>query len=203
MKPFIVYSDHLPICHLQASKASSGRLSRWATRLLDYPYMKLVYRPGLKNVDADALSRLPVEPAPEGEDEAIEFPVLIMTDAERKEYLQNFDHTTVMDIEADSMGELQKDDAFCMDIVRRLGRKDKQAVKRFQLIGKVLYFVGTGELRLVVPRVLIRDVLQECHNSPLSAHQGISKTYERIRQRFIRIFAAYTGARKSICHVGN
>ena len=42
----------------------------------------------------------------------------------------------------------------------------------------------TPLLQLLVPKVLQKEVLFHCHNSVLAAHQGITKTKNRIKQRF-------------------
>ena len=42
----------------------------------------------------------------------------------------------------------------------------------------------TPLLQLLVPKVLQMEVLFHCHNSVLAAHQGITKTKNRIKQRF-------------------
>ena len=62
-----------------------------------------------------------------------------------------------------------------------------QALK---LIDGVLYLVRPAEdgspveHRLVVPKSLRSEVLAHCHDALFSAHLGVNKTYDRVRQRF-------------------
>ncbi|KAE9003225.1 hypothetical protein PR002_g17400 [Phytophthora rubi] len=56
----------------------------------------------------------------------------------------------------------------------------------------VLYFVGTNRrsdpdeqqgtwMRLVVPSTMVQEVLQSCHDSLEGGHQGINRTYHRVK----------------------
>ena len=38
--------------------------------------------------------------------------------------------------------------------------------------------------QIVVPKLLQQDVLEMCHNVPMSGHLGIKKTYSKIKERF-------------------
>ena len=68
-RPFTVYSDHKPLQYLFSESRpvpvmASGRIMRWALTLSAYEY-RIVYRSAGKQGNADGLSRLPVEEAPE------------------------------------------------------------------------------------------------------------------------------------------
>lgn len=57
----------------------------------------------------------------------------------------------------------------------------------FTLHKGVLYKNNGGSGRpflLVVPSILRKDILEQCHDSPDGGHRGIEKTLARIRQRF-------------------
>lgn len=41
-----------------------------------------------------------------------------------------------------------------------------------------------NKLTLVIPKQLVKSVLEDCHDNPLCGHFGFAKTYERVRQRF-------------------
>jgi len=66
---FTLYTDHKPLVRLFAedkplSAMASARTQRWALTLAAYEYT-IKHRPGRCNSNADALSRLPVEEAPQ------------------------------------------------------------------------------------------------------------------------------------------
>ncbi|KAE9270761.1 hypothetical protein PR003_g30720, partial [Phytophthora rubi] len=59
----------------------------------------------------------------------------------------------------------------------------------------VLYFVGTNRrsdpdeqqgtwMRLVVPSTMVQEVLQSCHDSLEGGHQGINRTYHRVKSDY-------------------
>src|SRR3954468_9203905 len=60
--PTIIYveTDHRALVWL--SKTTDPLLARWALKLSEYS-LEIKYRPGRKNMNADALSRLPVNDA--------------------------------------------------------------------------------------------------------------------------------------------
>ena len=55
-RPFIIETDHHSLEWLDRMKENNARLCRWSLFLQSYQY-KVVYRPGHKNGNADALSR--------------------------------------------------------------------------------------------------------------------------------------------------
>ena len=60
-----MYTDHIALKWLQRIKESTGRLARWSMKLQAY-HFTIHHKPGVKNQNADALSRRPYEqPTPE------------------------------------------------------------------------------------------------------------------------------------------
>ena len=59
-KPFTIYTDHANLEWLHNKKDPSGRLGRWALKLQGYNYV-IKHRKGIKNQNADALSRIVYE----------------------------------------------------------------------------------------------------------------------------------------------
>ena len=55
--PFVIETDHKALVFLNSAQHTNGRLARWAMKLQPYTF-EIRYRPGPKNVNADALSRL-------------------------------------------------------------------------------------------------------------------------------------------------
>jgi hypothetical protein len=72
---FVVITDHQPLKYLLTIKEPNSRLMRWLNRLNMFTFT-IVYRKGIKNGNADALSRLPTEPD-EDEDVTTEQPIII------------------------------------------------------------------------------------------------------------------------------
>lgn len=56
---FVVYTDNNPVVHLQSAKLGATE-QRWAAQLANYDF-EVKYRPGRDNVNADVLSRLPIQ----------------------------------------------------------------------------------------------------------------------------------------------
>jgi hypothetical protein len=52
----------------------------------------------------------------------------------------------------------------------------------FRVINDLIYY--KGQIVLVLGSTLKAKILHACHNSPVAGHQGISKTYRQVRERF-------------------
>ena len=62
-KPFVLQTDHRALQWLQKSKDGNARLLRWSLLLQPYSFT-VEHRKGIQNGNADALSRMTVEPSP-------------------------------------------------------------------------------------------------------------------------------------------
>jgi hypothetical protein len=60
-------TDHKPLEWLATVSDAHGRKGRWIDLLQDYSF-KIVHRPGMRHVNADALSQNPVGKAMDDED---------------------------------------------------------------------------------------------------------------------------------------
>jgi len=67
MKHFILRTDHKPLEWLATVSDTHGRRGKWVGMLQDFSF-KIVHRPGMRHMNADALSRNPVGLAVEDED---------------------------------------------------------------------------------------------------------------------------------------
>ena len=54
----------------------------------------------------------------------------------------------------------------------------------FFLSGDIIYKKGVDQDQLVVPKELINEALQVCHDNPCAAHPGIARTKSRLQQQF-------------------
>lgn len=57
---FVVYSDNNPLTYVMSSAKLNATGCRWVAELADYNFT-IRYRPGKENIDADSLSRMPME----------------------------------------------------------------------------------------------------------------------------------------------
>ena len=57
-RPFTIQTDHRSLEWLDRLKENNARLTHWSLALQPYQY-SVVHRPGKKNANADALSRVP------------------------------------------------------------------------------------------------------------------------------------------------
>ena len=57
-RTFTLFTDHNPLTSLQGLKDTGGRITRWLLFLQQFD-MKVLYRPGRNNGNADGLSRRP------------------------------------------------------------------------------------------------------------------------------------------------
>ena len=56
-KKFTIVADHKPLTWVFSVKDPSSRLLRWSLKLKEFDY-QVVYKPGVRNTNADALSRI-------------------------------------------------------------------------------------------------------------------------------------------------
>lgn len=57
---FTVYSDNNPLTYILSTAKLNATTSRWVAELADF-HFTIKYRPGKENIDADALSRMPLD----------------------------------------------------------------------------------------------------------------------------------------------
>lgn len=179
--PFTVVTDQSSLTWLMTVKNPNGRLIRWSLLLQEFN-IALKHRPGKKNGNADALSRLPYDPAPQEEEE---LPLLL--------------------VEGGNIVQNQRADPFLGPIVGHLERpqdpvvrKVKRAARAFSLVNGILFRRAKGyeaeRMALAVPRTLRQEILVSCHDDVTAGHLGIKRTIDKIRQRYFwpRMFADIT-----------
>jgi len=159
---FTIVTDHYSLLWLNRLKDPTGRLARWALRLQPYDY-QLVHRKGQDNVVPDLLSRTtPAEPPAENalQCAVINFP-LEVKDHWYKGMIQNVDKNP--------------------QLYSQWRIEDNKLLKNVTTLEPSLH---GDNWRLVVPKDLRKQVLEECHDEPTSGHQGVLKTYKRVQQNY-------------------
>lgn len=167
-----IYTDHQ---NLTRVKFNTDRVMRW--RLVIEEYGPIFHHiPGIKNVVADALSRLPKEN--DIEDKELIFNELIMTNAE----------TSAIEEEDDDL----------LPVIFRLIQKYQQNDKDFQSMirnhskqyifhsfrggGKEYKLICTKDTKIVILKELQKRIVQWYHT--YLSHPGINRTELTIHQHF-------------------
>ena len=166
---FEVITDHNALKWLMGLKEPVGRLARWALALQEFDF-HVTYRPGALHSDVDALSRAPV------------FAVTVTESSFASE--QRKDPTIKPWFDLLEKGQLPADDkeARAMKLVQEY--YIIQDNKLYHLSGQTRKYREPVQQRLVVPAPLRSEVLKECHDSVLSGHFGVARTFDQVRKRY-------------------
>lgn len=152
-----IYSDHKPLSCEKFTQKIGNRLGKWSMILQGFN-LKLKYYPGKLNTVSDYLSRYPIEQV-YPESEILEIPAL---------------YTEINDIL-----ELQTLDPDCIIIKQNIAN-----TKNYILDKGILFYVKSGLKRLVLPRVILKEILTDYHSRPISGHLGYSRIYHKLSQRY-------------------
>ena len=143
----------------------SGRLCRWSLLLQEYRFKK-IYKSGKSHLNVDILSRIPLK----GE-------------------TPNCDDKNIYQIDEVNIKYFQKSDPWCKAIRDRMDKGKLKPGERYVVEEDTIYriiddlFVKDRKL-LCLPVKLQQDVIYALHNDITSVHQGLVKTFDKIRQRF-------------------
>ncbi|MCH89177.1 hypothetical protein A2U01_0010070, partial [Trifolium medium] len=149
---FTVTTDQKSLKQLWQQRITTPDQQNWATKLLGYQF-DIVYKPGVENRGADALSRLPEN----GElMAAVSYPVW-----EEGNVIQEEIHN----------------DKFLLKIIEEL-EADPGARAGFTYDHEVLMY--EGRLVLSAQSSLIPKMLAELHTTPSGGHSGFYRTYRRL-----------------------
>ena len=180
-RPFQLMTDHAPLQWL-AEQKSEGLLCRWALAVQEYDF-SIVYRKGVSNGNADALSR-------------------------RKDSIPLTVHSALTTIHSglaiEDVRQAQQNDAMIQKLRNALELSQRpqaklewreQPLRRFlQLWSQLVIHDGivcrkyrpapTCEPIMVpiLPISMHIQVLRDCHNAPSAGHMGTQKTLDRVRQ---------------------
>ncbi|UYV60291.1 K02A2.6-like, partial [Cordylochernes scorpioides] len=166
-REFVIVTDHHALCWLSILKDPTGRLARWALKLLEYN-VTVVYKSGRKHQDADCLSQNPLQLESEEayNDEDDDIPSI----------------TALTCFESE-----QRKDPKISKLIEETERFGAES-KGYEMLKGTLYkknFDPLGNQHLlVIPKHLRLELLKSLHDAPMAGHLGFSKTYERVKNKY-------------------
>jgi len=177
-KKFEIVTDHCSLCYLLKTKDPQGKLARWALKLQPYDFT-IIYKSGKKHMDADSLSRNPVNVAPPSDQETLDFVELLCAVS------INNSNTNIV--------QSQKNDPKLNAIYNAVTNQNpdlmpkKFKITDFTLKNNTLYKINNDEdgrlWRLCIPVQMRRKIMTEIHENTLG-HLGLFKTWSLIKARF-------------------
>lgn len=192
-RPINIISDHSALCWLKSIK-NSGRLCRWSIALAEFDYT-VSHRKGCSHKDADCLSRYPVLKENEGIRRKVleDIPTLVLGTLNTRNTAENRENCSLL-LTPESIKTLQQQDKDIRLLVDTINNPEganlclSKRAKQFKIKEGVLYKInhsdrGGPEL-LVIPKSLTGEILFQNHNDPLSGHLGVTRTLQRINNRF-------------------
>ena len=204
---FLLRTDHAALKWLLQFKNPEGQIARWIERLQNYDF-ETEHRKGIHHKNADALSRRPCP--------------LECKHCSKSEGKEGIIDVRLLNIEPEDdwtphrirINQLEDPDLAKLIIAKENGvRPPKEQISNesptakaywaqwnsINLVNGYLHRTWESEdgkqsrLLIIVPKSMIPKVLKEYHNGPSGGHLGITKTIEKIKQRFYWI-----GCRDSI-----
>ena len=168
---FRIVTDHKALKALMTKKELPGRLARWAVVIADYPEAEIIHRPGSKMDDVDLLSRHPVEEAISSEEPTLpDENFLLISDT--NEIPTHEDYLNAQQI-----------DPRIKQIFRHL-IENEMVSNKYVIKNDLLYSYRKDGIVLELPESLINNVLYIHHDHQFSGHHGITRTLQRIKDRF-------------------
>lgn len=181
-RSFTLITDHQPLTWLNGLKNPTSRLMRWRVELDEYDFV-VKYKPGKQNVIADALSRIKIEEIPNSNSfyssNSNSFPNLITN-------LPNCASSSKNN--SNSFKQIQSS-TFIPAITRaqttKLNQVENEAIENIP-------DTSTDDKSIQIQTFIteieddkaIKKLLDEFHISSLGGHQGISRTYNRIKSYY-------------------
>ena len=194
-----VYMDHTAVKAVLETSNPSGKHARWWTRVYGAGVkdVKIVYRSGRTNVPADALSRSPQGPAPVEGPGQDEIQVSCVT-SEATSLLQAEPVNTGQELRDKAFPQEQRRDEALREVIAFLERNELPIdgnrarnialqSSQFVIVDDVLYFVDNkkdGRRRVVIPKQLRSQILEETHRSHLGAHFSGPKLFNALSRHW-------------------
>ncbi|KZS20305.1 Uncharacterized protein APZ42_013048, partial [Daphnia magna] len=171
---FTIKTDSSAVKWMMSKKEVKGKFLRWIMELQEFTF-DIEHVKGVENQVADALSRNPDE-SRSGTSYSGTKDALVAVIVPQKP------------VATHELALLQQQDGKLRSIFTSLQSVAPSKISQGIVIrGKVLYKINSNsgkKFLLVVPSILRRQVLEACHDTPSSGHQGVEKTLFKIKSRF-------------------
>ena len=195
-----VITDHSAVKSVLETPGSNGKHARWWLKVFGcgIGQVKIVYRPGRENVQADALSRNPVSSADEGQVD-IEAHVMQTSAPQDTDISELLDMPPQQETVVDNFHLEQRKDHKLRELCDYLERgllpessqRDVQQLvgkaMHFTIVDHVFYFVdyqSGNRKRAAVPVHLQEQILLENHGGTMAGHFSGQRLYNAVSRRW-------------------
>jgi len=161
-----VLTDHKNLLYFKKLQHLNQRQIRWSLFLSKF-YYRIVFRPGKKGGKPDALSR---RPDYKKDLSVVAQPII----SDNTFCCANSENIS-------SLIVAQKADKYCKSVLFKIKDQSnnlKSSLSSF--VDGVLHF----QKRILVPSVLKARLLKSFHDAPTSGHQGVDRTFEKLRRYY-------------------
>ena len=167
-RQFTIITDHHALCYLMNISDPSGRLCRWALRLMEFDF-QIRFKNGRIHKNVDCLSRYPSD---RGSCDVLdEFPLYSLISEEEVDLIKS-----------------QEQDPWVNKLKKKLIESDPIIKKYYTIEDNLVYFKTSNpfeeRVRLCVPASMRKDLIFFYHDHIFSGHLGISKTYEKLKRKY-------------------
>lgn len=159
-RKFTVFTDHHALQWLLSTSNLSGRLVRWSLALQEHN-LEIKHRPGVANINADALSRIPIA-------------AITLDNLSTTQKLDPFCTEIIGKLDASTSSYSSGDSVFILTngiLYRHSKSLSKKGTR-----------VKDNPMQLVLPTTMIQEVLKDNHDK--MGHLGTAKTIFRLQQHY-------------------
>lgn len=168
-RKFTIFTDHKNLQWIFKTSDLKGKMARYSVILQEFDF-DIQYKPGKQLANADALSRLQ-ENSVNATDINSDISLRQRRDPELIQLISYLENGQDYSMKVDPSISIEKcHEFFIRDNILYKTIKPNKPYDATEV--------------LVIPDNLRKEILAECHDSPLAGHLGFQKTYEKIRQRY-------------------
>ena len=191
----IVLTDHSACTSLLNTPHPSAKLARWAMIIQEMD-LHIQHRPGKSNASADALSRNPSSPTETSKAQVNSTTTETTGEEERSNSAKDQQAETITGKKMDA--ELQRSDPDLLQIIElleggtlpsdeKLARKLVLEQDQYDIIDGILHHenpTNPGYWRVVVPKSLQQNVLEEAHSGRFAGHFAERRVYDTLKKSY-------------------